>query len=272
MDIKIIIATHKKYWMPEDDIYLPVHVGAEGKIDENGQPLNLGYIKDNTGDNISSKNKNFCELTGLYWAWKNLNADYIGLAHYRRHFTLHPGRGNKKSKPITRDELEPLLAKHEVLLPKKRNYFIETNYSQYVHAHHAVDLDTTRQIILEKHPEYLKVYDYSMKRTIGHRFNMFIMKRDKFDAYCEWLFDILFELERRLDISEYSSNDARVFGFVSERLLDVWTETNIVDYKDIPYVFMESQNWLKKGWEFLKRKLLGNDRNETKSSGCRRDI
>ena len=87
MDIKIIVAAHKKYWMPDDDMYLPLHVGAEGKTDENGQPLDLGYTKDNTGDNISSKNANYCELTGMYWAWKNLDADYIGLAHYRRHFS-----------------------------------------------------------------------------------------------------------------------------------------------------------------------------------------
>ena len=80
-NIKIIVATHKEYNMPSDDIYLPVQVGAEGKKD-------LGYQKDNIGNNISKKNPFFCELTGLYWAWKNLKADYIGLAHYRRHFSL----------------------------------------------------------------------------------------------------------------------------------------------------------------------------------------
>ena len=255
MLIKIIVATHKKYWMPQDSIYMPLHVGAEGKTDEEGKPLDLGYIKDNTRDNISGKNKNYCELTGLYWAWKNLEADYIGLAHYRRHFTLHPGRGNKKLKPITIEELKPLLTKQDVLLPKKRNYFIETNYSQYVHAHHAVDLETTRAIIAEKHPEYLYAYDKCMKKTSGHRFNMFIMSRDYFNKYCEWLFDILFELEKRLDISDYSDNDARVFGFVSERLLDVWIKTNDIKYKEIPYVFMEKQNWLVKGSSFLKRKI-----------------
>lgn len=254
MDIKIIVATHKKYWMPGDDIYLPVHVGAEGKTGDKDRPLDLGYVKDNTGDNISSRNKNYCELTGLYWAWKNLDADYIGLAHYRRHFTLKK-RGDKWSRPISSTELKSLLKKHDVILPKKRNYFIETNYSQYVHAHHAIDLETTRQIIAEKYPQYMAAYDRSMKRTYGHRFNMFIMKRDRFDAYCEWLFDILFELENRLDISEYSDYDARVFGFVSERLLDVWINTNKVKYKEIPYVFMEEQNWLRKGGAFLIRKI-----------------
>ena len=74
MDIKIIVATHKKYWMPSDDIYLPVHVGKKGKTD-------LGYQGDDTGDNISDKNTNYCELTGLYWAWKYLKADYKGLAN-----------------------------------------------------------------------------------------------------------------------------------------------------------------------------------------------
>ena len=80
MSIKIIVAAHKKYWMPTDPVYLPVHVGAEGKAP-------IGYMPDNTGDNISSKNPHFCELTGLYWAWKNLDADYLGLVHYRRYFT-----------------------------------------------------------------------------------------------------------------------------------------------------------------------------------------
>ena len=261
MDIRIIVATHKKYWMPVDIMYLPLHVGAEGKIDEKGQILDLGYIKDNTGDNISRKNANYCELTGIYWAWKNLKADYIGLAHYRRHFTVsHNPFVDKRNRVITKPELETIIKNAEqngisILLPQKRNYWIETNYSQYVHAHHAIDLDTTRVILTDYYPEYLKAWDESMKRTKGHRFNMFIMKEDIFDEYCEWLFDILFELEKRLDISGYNKYDSRVFGFVSERLLDVWVETKNYKYTELPYVFMERQNWLVKGGEFLKRKF-----------------
>lgn len=91
VDIKIIIATHKKYWLPKDSIYLPLQVGAEGKKD-------LGYVKDNIGDNISAKNANFCELTGLYWAWKNLDADYVGLVHYRRYFTRKEVHNIEKKK------------------------------------------------------------------------------------------------------------------------------------------------------------------------------
>lgn len=248
MNIKIIVATHKTYWMPPDAMYMPLHVGAEGK-----KPL--AYQGDNTGENISKKNANYCELTGLYWAWKNLDADCLGLVHYRRHFSNGKLFCDKKESVITQIDVEQKLTKCDVLLPKSRNYWIETNYSQYAHAHHAIDLDKTRIILSEKYPDYLKCYDESMKRTKGHRFNMFIMRRDKFDKYCFWLFDVLFELEKRLDISNYSGNDSRVFGFVSERLLDVWLETHQILYKEIPFVFMEHQNWLIKGGNFLKRKL-----------------
>ena len=75
--------------------------------------------------------------------------------------------------------------------------------------------------------------------------------KSQFDAYCEWLF----ELEKRLDISDYNQNDSRVFGFVSERLLDVWINTNRIRYVDQPYIFMEKQNWLVKGTNFVKRKI-----------------
>ena len=248
-NIKIIVATHKNYWMPEDNMYIPVHVGAEGK------DLDLGYIKDNTGDNISKKNKNYCELTGLYWTWKNIDAEYIGLAHYRRHFCIKGAKGSKEEKILTFPQAEELVKDNDIILPNPRNYYIETNYSQYAHAHHAIDLDTTRDILCEKYPAYVKAYDSSMKKTIGHRFNMFIMKKNKFDEYCEWLFDVLFELEKRLDISEYNTNDSRVFGFVSERLLDVWIDTKGYEYKDIPYIFMEKQNWIMKGFNFIKRKI-----------------
>lgn len=237
--------------MPTDGIYVPIHVGAA--LNQN----DLGYIKDNTGDNISFKNTNYCELTGLYWAWKNLSADYIGLVHYRRYFSNKGVFSNKKTRIIDQKKAESLLANSPIIVPKPRNYWIETNYSQYSHAHHAIDLDTTRIVIQEKYPEYINAFDKVMKSTMGHRFNMFIMRKDYFNNYCEWLFDILFELEKRLDISSYSKNDARVFGFVSERLLDVWLKTNDIKFKDCPYVFIERQNWLIKGGNFMKRKIKG---------------
>jgi len=248
MDIKIIVAAHKPYWMPSDSVYIPIHVGATDK-------KSIGFQGDNNGDNISFKNKNYCELTGLYWAWKNIDAEYIGLVHYRRHFANGRLFCKKQDRVIGGAQLEELLRSNDLILPKPRNYWIESNYSQYCHAHHAADLDTTRQILAEDYPAYLDAWDRIMKKTTGHRFNMFIMKKTLLDQYCAWLFDILFKLEKRLDISGYSDNDARVFGFVSERLLDIWIETNHLRYCNNPYVFMENQNWFVKIRNFIFRKI-----------------
>lgn len=247
--IKILIACHRPCPVPDGSCYLPIEVGAALHL----QPIPC-FTPDNTGDNISEKNKNYCELTALYWAWKNLDADYIGLVHYRRYFSNGNLFKSKEARIITEAELQKQLDSCDILLPRPRNYWIETNYSQYAHAHHAIDLDTTREILRERHPAYVKAFDASMQRRVGHRFNMFVMSREKLQAYCDWLFDVLFELEKRLDISGYDAYNARVFGFVAERLLDVWIETNGYRYRELPYVFTEKQNWLKKGGAFVLRK------------------
>lgn len=250
MDIKIIIAAHKPYELPSDSVYLPLQVGAEGKsrID--------GFTPDNTGDNISALNPYFCELTGLYWAWKNLDCDALGLVHYRRFFA-RGGAGDKRGRIFTREDAEKALKKAPIVLPGKRRYYIETNYSQYVHAHHEQDLTVLRQVLSEMHPEALPAYDASMKRRSGHRFNMFIMTREYADMWCEWLFGILFEVQKRLDISTYSVYDARVFGFLAERLLDVWIGAGELPFTEVPYVNLESQHWPSKILRFVKRKLSG---------------
>ena len=262
--IKIIIATHKKYLMPKDDLYLPVHVGAEGKTDTAGKELDLGYQKDNIGENISIKNPSFCELTGLYWAWKNLDYDYIGLAHYRRHFANKSKSKNIFDRVIKKSEIEPLLDKEKVFVPKKRRYYIETLYSHYAHTHYAEQLDKTREIIAEKYPDYIASYDKVIKRTYGYMFNMMIMKKDLFDAYCSWLFDILFELENRIDMPELDYFQGRYYGRVSEIIFNVWLDyqvkTGVIkkdEIEELPYIHMERINWWKKGTAFLKAKYSG---------------
>lgn len=257
-NIKIIVAAHKKYQMPTDDVYLPLHVGAEGKKDDIGNSLDLGYTKDNSGDNISEKNASYCELTGLYWMWKNLDADYLGLVHYRRHFK-EKGTGKNFRNVLTGKKLDEILDKHSLLLPKKRHYFIETNRSQYLHAHHKEGLEETENVIREFYPEYLKSFNTVMKRRSGHRFNMFIMSKSLLNDYCEWLFGILFRVEKRVDISSWNQSEQRVFGYLSERLLDVWIDKNNLSYKELTYMFMEKQSWIKKGFCFLKRKIAHGD-------------
>ena len=131
-----------------------------------------------------------------------------------------------------------LLSKVDVILPSKRHYYIETNRSQYEHAHNPADLIVLEDILREMYPQYLLAFSKVMRKVSGHRFNMFVMKRDLFDSYCTWLFNVLFELENRIDYSKYNAYNSRVFGFIGERLLDVWIETNGIKYREQKVVFM----------------------------------
>ena len=249
-NIKIIIATHKKYQMPKDSLYLPLHVGAEGKED-------LGYQKDNTGNNISKKNPSFCELTGLYWAWKNLDVDYLGLVHYRRYFASKKKDKDKFKSIIKKKELEKYLNDFDILVPKRRNYYIETVYSHYKHTHYVETLDETIKIIESKYPNYSESLKKVLNRRGFHAFNMFVMKKKYLNQYCEWLFDILFQLEKKFKNVNYDSFHSRFYGRISEILLDVWLDYNEYQYKELPFIYMEKINWWKKGTSFLKAKFFG---------------
>ena len=262
--IKVIIAAHKKYRMPEDSLYLPVHVGAEGKVDKEGKPLDLGYQKDNDGENISNLNYSFCELTGVYWAWKNLDADYLGLAHYRRHFM---GKGKGKDpfdKVLSGKEVEFLINKgYKVIVPKKRNYYIESLYSHYVHTYKAEEIDKTREVIADMYPDYLRSFDSVVSRKSGYMFNMMILPKNLMDDYCEWLFDILFELDKRIDSSSWTDFQKRYIGRISEIIFNVWLDKKIVDgavkeeeVAELPFIYMEKVNKFKKGTAFLKAKFF----------------
>ena len=158
---------------------------------------------------------------------------------------------------LTQKETEQLLKKTDIILPKKRKYYIENLYSHYEHTMYIEPLDETRRIIEEKCPEYLGEFDKLHKRTSAHMFNMFIMKKEILDEYCTWLFDILFELEKRTDASKYDSFHARFYGRISELLLDVWVNRNKIKYEEVKVMDMQNVNWLKKGTSFLKAKFTG---------------
>ena len=115
--LRIYTMTHKPFEIPKDPLYVPLQVGSALQED-------LGYLRDDTGDNISEKNRNYCELTGLYWAWKNLESDYIGVAHYRRHFALERFHRDTKQRILTMAQAQELLRKTDVVLLTPRNYFM----------------------------------------------------------------------------------------------------------------------------------------------------
>ncbi len=256
MNIKILVATHKKYRMPKDDIYLPIQVGAEGKS-------SLGFQRDDVGENISSTNPRMCELTAIYWAWKNIDADYIGLVHYRRHFTTcnlikRIFIKDKFSCIASQSELVKILKEKDLIVPNKRKYYIETMESHFLHLPYTFEKDyqILKEVIKEKEPDYAEAFETVMHRTSAHMFNMFIMKKEYFNQYCEWLFPVIFEADKKINVSGYTPMEARTVAYFGEFMLDVWNEKQKIPYKELPVMFMEKQNWIIKGGNFLKRKML----------------
>ena len=194
MSYEIYVVSHKDNRMPEGNIYIPVQVGP-AKDDFSG------FVRDNTGENISEKNPNYCELTAQYWAWKNRKADVKGLVHYRRLFSkgkrmLGASLEKKYENVLDEKTLVDIMEKHDAILPKKRNYYIETLWSHYEHSHKIEGLEETRKVIAEKYPDYLMKFDEVMKRRSAHMFNMIIAKDKVFSAYSEWLFYVLGEVEK----------------------------------------------------------------------------
>ena len=261
MNAIILVATHKPYRMPDDPLYLPVQVGAAGKE-------SIGFQRDDEGENISPLNPFFCELTAVYWAWKNMDQEkrYIGLAHYRRHFASPSAPAGKDpwDRILKFSDIENDLGKIEVFVPGKRRYYIETLYSHYAHTHDEKQLNETRKIIAEHCPDILPAYDRTLRQRWGYMFNMMILSRPLFDEYCEWVFGILFELRSRLGEEGLSSFDARYYGRVSEILFNVWLNRKLEtgglrpeEIREIPVIHMEKTNWRKKGSKFLKAKFLG---------------
>lgn len=243
-DIKIIVATHKKYRMPADDMYLPLHVGREGKQD-------LGYDGDNSGDNISDKNSSWCELTGLYWGWKNLNCEYMGLVQYRRHF-MFQRKSSRFGSILTHSEAERLLDSVDIILPRKRNYRIDTleeHFNGYDFSLES-DLPNLKRIIHELSPEYDDAYNTVMKWKAGHMCNMFIMKKELVDQFCEWEFMILEEFEKTVD-----KHRKRMVGYVAEHMLDIWITKNNYNYIECNVVHLDLNNEINRRFDYIMRKL-----------------
>ena len=227
MKTTIYIITHKKFDEPKLEDYKPLQVGFQN---------DLGYLRDNKKDNISDKNENYCELTGLYWIWKNDNeSDIVGISHYRRYFTL------KLNKIIVSKNIQKILDKYDVIIPKNE-YYKESVEEQYCNASgFSEDLELLRKILSEKYPDYIESYDKIMKRNYISQYNMMICKKKLFNDYCKWLFDILFELEKNIDLSKYNDYQKRIYGFLSERLLNVWIDKNNLKSKKLKVINTENK-------------------------------
>lgn len=208
-EILMYVITHKKFDMKMPKDYKKLLVGSynKEKIDD--------YLYDSIGENISEKNKSYCELTGLYWIWKNSKYKYIGLCHYRRFFVKYVG------KPLSSKNIIRKLKNKDIILPYKRQ-LKKTMYEEYAEEHYSKDLDNCENIIKQEYPEYLDSYKYVMNQKSMYFCNMFIAKKELIDQYCEWLFNILNKLEKITDLTDYDDYQKRIYGFLAERLFNVW--------------------------------------------------
>lgn len=212
MSIKIFTLTHKEFETVKDPMYIPLHVGRQTAKD-------LGYLGDNTGENISLQNCYYSELTGIYWIWKNYKeADYVGVCHYRRYLI------NEKGRLFREAEYEELLKRYDVITTKT----LELNVSYlegYGQNHNRTDLLETGNVIRELYPEYYIEFERLINSNETYFGNIMVTSKELFDEYASWLFSIFFEVQKRIDVSTYDDYHKRVFGFISEMLLKVWVTT-----------------------------------------------
>jgi len=204
-------------------------------------------VLDNTGDNISDRNPHFCELTAHYWAWKNLKCDIIGLNHYRRFFDFHrpfpafsPDRSFINIDSFLKEtyrfpDLEILLNDYDIILSPKRHYPYNVA-TQYAISHLVNDLNLLKEVIQHLTPEYAEAFHTFMYHCNAYSgYNMFITRRKHFNEYSQWLFRVLFELEKRVKLSAYP-DQARLFGYLSERLINVYCIRHRLKIKYVPVI------------------------------------
>jgi hypothetical protein len=229
--MKIFVITHKKFNPVNIDGYIPLQVGAAiNKLD-------LGYLKDNTGDNISLKNGSYCELTGTYWVWKNIkDEDIVGICHYRRYFSKDKVSINIKHFPkgyqIKKDlENNDIILQKKIDLKEKNVLEHFTNLCEKGEMLRKSDIGNTKKSIEKLYPDYIETFEKVINSNKLSFANMFITKKNIYDDYCNWLFTILSDVEEKLHLEKREGNAKRAIGYLGEFLLNVYVEKNNLKVK-----------------------------------------
>lgn len=236
MNGKIAVCYHKKMPVIHNEVLSPFLLNAKKK------PLpGFGYA-DDIGENISSKNETYCEITALYAIWKNgiwKKMDYVGLFHYRRvlslnkelndrlpdHdlFEINEVNGEYAQYGLSESQIDQIMQTCDVILPVPRT-FAETVYDQYANSkdHHIEHVKGALQFIENNYPAYKESAQHVFGSHQVSLYNMFVMRNDLFRTYCEWLFPILQDAETTMDDSLFNIQERRYIGFLTERLFNVF--------------------------------------------------
>ena len=249
-DITVMVVTHKNYEMPTDSMYVPIAVGP------NKNNLKQYPLRDDAGENIAQKNDQYSELTAIYWAWKNLKSNYVGVVHYRRYMCV--GKCKNLSGVLTNKQAKELLQTFDILVVKPRKY-IESVANHYINCHKSQHENCRKQlkimsdVIHEIYPEYSESFYLVMNGHKAHMFNMFIMKKTDFDAYCAWMFPILFKPEELILKNNVSYE--RLMGSLSEFLLDTWLVQNKKRIRELN-LYQTELDFFKRVKRFIYRRLF----------------
>lgn len=238
--IKIFVVCHKPAYVLKNDLLIPVQVGAAA-----AKERIPGMEYDDNGDNISAKNSWYCELTAQYWAWKNVKADYYGFFHYRRYLTfgeVYPvdNAGNLEKKKrfqsyyevediredlskycFDAETMEKVILKYDFVTVLRERINV-TVYDQFIQYHEKDAIDAVIRILKDSFPEYTSAADEYLNSKNIYYMNMFVMRREIFYEYSEWLFTILGEFENGREFKGLKMGQQRVMGYLAERLLGIF--------------------------------------------------
>lgn len=262
---KILIACHKKHVFFESEIFTPIHVGrsiAEEKKVSDLQWLKDNMIGDNDGENISDKNSMFCEMTALYFAWKNYHLigspEYIGLMHYRRFFVFKKTFSEQYKKTsyekslsfctifdlsnytkqrlgLSDEDVRKVCTGNDAVVVQdadfnySHKFTVEEDYENIISGLNKKDLDFCIDVINRDYPEYSIVAENVLKGKRKLLYQMFIMKRELFEEYMAFAFHVLNALHDVNDFSDYSQNGKRTPGYIGEILLTIFIDKKSVD-------------------------------------------
>ncbi len=222
-DTRIFIATHAKRPYPEVGGYISLQVGAALASDR------FAMISDDQGDNISKLNPTFNEMTGLYWIWKNDSSHIVGLAHHRRYFApkARPGFSFEGIEIAHPEDFEDLHRGVDMIVATPRRWLAHADIplstlNAYALMHVGPDMFLARQEVIARTPDYRDAFDYVLASNQISHYNMFVARKAVIDEYCEWVFPVLFSLEKLIPYEFYEHYQSRVIGFLAERLFNVW--------------------------------------------------
>ena len=264
MSLKIIVGYHKPCVLMNEVYFVPMHLGralVRNRQTDQYKWMKLHTIGDDVGENISSKNQTYNEMTGLFWAWKNYsqlgNPDYIGFSHYRRFLVLNDNYKTKGGRwtvdfpsftespndfmrglGYTQKNLSTILGNFDFVASCVHcNYSVLEQYkaAEKLDYHHLSDLRLCVDIISEDSPDYIQACESYLGGNEHFYGNMFILPKDLFFRYCEFIFPVLSKFEKKVSLVDRSSYEKRFF--VSERLTGIFfKKLEMEGYKCTPDV------------------------------------